>query len=76
MPMTLEEYRRRFRDRPEPIPLEYASKWIALSDDCRKIVASGNDLTDVRKRAERDGYPDAILHYVMPYPCFGFGPRR
>jgi len=76
MPITLEEYRRRFPDRPDPIPLEYAGKWVAMTRDRRAIIASGDDPIAVREEAAEAGHPETILHYVIPYPCIGIGSGR
>jgi len=76
MPMSLEEYRRRFPDRPEPIPLEYQGKWIAWDEGHRNIIASADDLPDVRKLVMAMGHTDPIYQFVARYPSFGFQSLR
>ena len=71
MTMTLEEYRRRFPDRPEPIPLEYQGKWIAWAEDHQTIIASGDNLSQVRKLTEELGHSDPVFQFVASYPYLG-----
>jgi hypothetical protein len=71
MPISLEEYRRRFPDRPEPVGLEHAGKWIAVKDDLRTILSSGDDPIEVRQSAISQGYENPILRFVPPTAYIG-----
>ena len=46
MRMTLDEYKARFSDRPQPVPLEYAGQWLAWNEDCTEILAHGSDMSE------------------------------
>ena len=46
---------------PEPVPLEYAGKWLAWSNDGLKILAVADDLGEAIEGANRAGEPDPIL---------------
>jgi hypothetical protein len=45
----------------------YANKWVALSRDRRKIIAQGNELKEVIKKA---GSKDVTLLKVFPEKSF------
>ena len=62
--MTLEERNKRFSDRPDPIPLEYAGKWIAITRDRREIFAAADDALEVRRLVEESGREDLGMMYV------------
>lgn len=52
--------------RLEPIDLSkiakrYRNKWIALSEDLKKVYASGDGLREVQNKAIRNGHPEAII---------------
>ena len=64
MPMTLEEFRRRFPDRPDPIPLEYAGDWVAVERDLHTVVASDEDPRELIKKVDELVRKDLILRYV------------
>jgi hypothetical protein len=64
MQMTLEEYKARFPERPLPVPLEYAGKWIAWNEDCTEIVAHGATLSEVREQAVQCGYAHPVFHKI------------
>ncbi len=46
------------------VPLEYAGKWIAWSDDWTEIVASGIDVAEVSKAARALGVKQPFLEKV------------
>ena len=50
----------------EPIDLtsiakSYRDKWVALSEDMKKVYASGNNPKDVQKKAAEKGHSEAII---------------
>lgn len=50
----------------EPIDLTriakaYPDKWVALSEDMKKVYVSGNNPGDVQKEAIMSGHPGAII---------------
>lgn len=71
MQMTLEEYKKRFPDRPEPIPMEYAGKWIAWNEDRSMIVAHGERFGEVFDHAKSNGCVEPQMQKVLPYPFVG-----
>jgi hypothetical protein len=71
MQMTLEQFAARFPDRPAPVPLEFAGDWIAWDHECRKIVAHGRDMSDVRNRAIAEGFANPVLQKVPRAPFVG-----
>lgn len=73
MRMTPEEYRERFPDRPEPIPLEYAGKWIAWEETGRKIVAAADDLRELDEIVSQEGVADPIFQRVPRGAFIGGG---
>jgi len=62
--MTLEERNQRFGDRPDPIPLEYSGKWIAMTRDRREIVASAEDPREVCHLIDESGRDDLTMLFV------------
>jgi hypothetical protein len=53
---------------PEParLRLEYAGRWVAWTEDGRRVVATGDDYASVRADAERAGVDRAILEWLPP----------
>ena len=59
--------------KPWPIvPKEYGGKWIAWSEDERKILGSGLTLEEARDTAIAAGEGDPVLEWVPPGPIIGF----
>ena len=71
MPMTLAEYKRKFPDRPDPIPSEFAGQWIAWNQERTQIVAHGKDCHEVYDRAIARGCSRPIMHFFHPAPFIG-----
>jgi len=44
----------------------YEDKWVALLEPEKKVVGSGNDASEAKQDAERNGYRDFILLKVLP----------
>lgn len=65
MQLRLEEYRRRFPDRPEPPPAEYAGQWIAWNEQRTKIIAHGDDLVSVHGQAVALGCANPVLQRLI-----------
>ena len=61
MRMTIEEYGRRFPDRPEPVPAEYLGHWIAWNEDRTKIIAHGKTFSEVMRQAQA---AECVAHYA------------
>ena len=51
---------------PEIVPLEYAGKWLAWSQDASRIVAAGDTLDEARVAAERAGCMELVYEWVPP----------
>lgn len=66
-----DENRPRFPNRLEPVPLEYAGQWIAVTADRRCIVVAGKELIEIRKSPADAGYTETVLHSVAPSPFLG-----
>jgi hypothetical protein len=69
--MSLEEYREKFPDRPMPVPTRYAGKWIAWDKSQAEIIADGNSLSEVRRKAIAAGHPDPVFQSVPRGPFIG-----
>lgn len=46
---------------------EYVGKWVALSQDYKQVVAVGDSMKKVSEDATEKGFPQAILHKVLPF---------
>ena len=46
------------------IEKRYAGKWIALSDNRKKVVGSGDSLKEALSNARKQGYKDPILSKI------------
>ena len=68
MRMTLEEVKKRFPDRPEPAPLEFAGQWIAWNQDRSEIVAHGAKFDEVRAEALSAGCREPLMQRVLGTP--------
>lgn len=54
---------------------KYSNKWIALTGDRKKVIASAKSIKDLDKKVkELRKYPDAIYHHVLPINGY-FVPR-
>lgn len=71
MRMTLDEFRERFPEHPEPAPLEYAGQWVAWNDDRTQIVAHGPEFGAVLDEAKAAGCIDPLMQMVLPAPFVG-----
>ena len=71
MAMTIEEFEKRFPDRPKPIPAKYAGQWIAWDLDCNTIIAHGEHMATVQGDAEAAGCSAPILQKVPRGPFVG-----
>jgi hypothetical protein len=45
---------------------EHAGRWVAWSDDGRRIVASGDDFEVVRAAARQAGFERAVCEWLPP----------
>ncbi len=45
----------------------YENKWVALIEPEKEVVASGDDASEAKKKAEKKGYKDIILFKVFPF---------
>ena len=64
MRLTPEEYKRRFPDRPAPIPAKFRGEWVAWNEDCTMIVAHGQNLAKVVEQASAAGYDEPALQKI------------
>lgn len=44
----------------------YINKWVALTEDNKKIVASASDLKKLDTKVKKAKIKDVIYHYVLP----------
>ena len=44
----------------------YENKWVAIVED-ERIVASGEDAREAKKKAETNGFREVTLFRVMPF---------
>ena len=45
----------------------HINKWVALTEDKKKVVASAPDLKKLDIKVKKAKFKDVIYHYVMPY---------
>lgn len=45
----------------------YEDKWVALIEQTKEIVASGEDASEAKQKAEQRGYTDTILFKVLSF---------
>lgn len=45
----------------------YVNKWVALTEDKKKVVASAPDLKKLDIKAKKAKLKNIIYHYVLPY---------
>ncbi len=45
----------------------YVNKWVALTEDKKKVVASASDLKKLDVKVKEAKLKDVIYHYVLPY---------
>lgn len=48
----------------------HEDKWVALLEHEQKVVAGGDDASEVRQEAERKGYKNVILMWVPPFDSY------
>lgn len=54
---------------------KYSNKWVALTGDRKKVIASAKNIKDLDKKVNSlKKYPDVIYHHVMPINGY-FVPR-
>ena len=46
--------------------IKYTNKWVALTPNRKKVIASSRDLKKVDQQLNRLKRKDAILHFVVP----------
>ena len=73
MRMTIEQYKQRFPDRPDPIPQMYLGQWIAWDESRQKIIAHGESLSDVASQARDAGVEDPIMQKIPSATFVGCG---
>jgi hypothetical protein len=71
MAMTVKEYQERFPNRPQPVPAEYAGKWLAWDAKRTQIVAHGNDMSQVYSEAVAAGHIEPLLQKIPRGPFIG-----
>lgn len=49
------------------ILLPYENKWVAVSKDGKKVVASATDVKVLSEKLEKLNIADAIMTWVMPF---------
>lgn len=55
---------------PDPLEDElgkYENKWVAIDEDERKVVGSGDNALEAKREAESNGHPDAALFKVRAF---------
>lgn len=45
----------------------YVNKWVALTEDKKKVIASADDLKKLDVKVKEAKLKDVIYHYVLPY---------
>ena len=71
MQMTRAEARKRFPDRPEPVPAALAGQWVAWSADRDRIVAHGPRFDDVHATALAAGCTEPLMQHIGATPFVG-----
>jgi hypothetical protein len=71
MTMTFKDFAQKFPNGPQPVPAEYAGKWIAWDAARRQIVAHGSDMSQVRSAAMAAGHNEPIIQKVPRGPFVG-----
>lgn len=46
---------------------QHENQWVALLESEMRIVGSGNDASEARRDAEKEGFRDVILMRVLPF---------
>lgn len=49
------------------IPIAYVNKWIALTNDRKKVLASAQDLKKLDVTVKKNKFKNVIYHYVLPF---------
>lgn len=71
MQMTLDEFAARFPERAQPVPVEYAGRWVAWNDDQSEIIAHDSELKKVRQAATELGCIRPVFQRVPREPFVG-----
>jgi hypothetical protein len=71
MQLTLEEAKKRFPNRPQPAPLEYAGQWVAWNKERTKIIAHGANFGTVHADAISVGCPEPVMQRVLGTALIG-----
>lgn len=51
---------------PGKVLLSHINKWVALTHDEKKVVASATDLRKLDLKVKKTGLKDVIYHYILP----------
>ena len=52
--------------RPPPIPIEYAGKWVAMTEDCMEVVSAGKTPEEAKEAAKKKGVTHFAYLWVPP----------
>ncbi len=44
----------------------YINKWVALSQDRKKVLETANDIETLDKKVKKSGLGEVIYHHVLP----------
>ena len=61
MRISLADAKKRFGDRPRPVPLEFAGQWVAWNEDRTQIIAHSREFGVARAEAIRAGCQDPLM---------------
>jgi hypothetical protein len=71
MRLTRDEARKRFPDRREPAPAEFAGQWVAWNERRDAIIAHGTRFDEVRAKAIAAGCGEPLMQRVLATPFVG-----
>jgi hypothetical protein len=71
MKLTPEQARRRFADRPQPTPVEFAGQWVAWNGERTRILAHGANFGKVRAEGISAGCTAPLMQRVLATPFVG-----
>ncbi|MEK7086092.1 MAG: DUF5678 domain-containing protein [Patescibacteria group bacterium] len=49
---------------------KYENEWIALNEKTQKVVASGKNIAQVQKKAEKSKDKSIILKFIYPFNTY------
>lgn len=52
---------------------KYEDKWVAILEPEERVVGSGEDASEAKRAAEKNGYKNIILFRVLPFRS-GYAP--